>query len=190
MLIPRRESFHHPMGGFLELPAQDRTPGSFSFSSPRRAWRGNVGIHAWGLWRRSRLWGPNTVYPHPLTTWVRAPPPSSDRFAQFLKTLCPWPGWNRAPSVTVFSPGLPLPFFLTRPWETGHPPLRWFFQPSLFLQLPPILFLVPPIWVQIPAPLLATCVISDRLLNLSDSGFLILEVKLLTPPSVSWGEAC
>lgn len=121
MLIPRGESFHHPMGGFLELPTQDRTPGSFSFSSPRRAWRRNVGIHAWGLWQGSRLWAPNTVYPHPLTTWVRAPPPSSDRFAQFLKTLCPWPGWNRAPSVTVFSPGLPLPFFLTRPGRQGIP---------------------------------------------------------------------
>lgn len=121
MLIPWRESFHHPVGGFLELPTQDRTPGSFSFS-PRRAWRRNIGgRHVWGLWRGSRLWGPNTVYPHPLAIWVRAPPPSLDRLAQFSQTLCPWPGWNRAPLVSLQS-WVPLPFSLTRPWETGHAP--------------------------------------------------------------------
>lgn len=89
MLIPWSKSFHHSVGGFLELPTQDRTPGSFSFS-PRRAWRRNIGgRHVWGLWWGSRLWGPNTVYPHPLATQVRAPPPSSDRLAHFLQTLCP-----------------------------------------------------------------------------------------------------
>ena len=65
------------------------------------------------------------------------------------------------------------------------PPLQWFFQLSLFLQLPPILFLVPPIWVHIPVPLQASCMTSDRWLNLSDSSFLILEVKLLWIPK--WG---
>lgn len=146
MLIPRSESFHHSVGGFLELPTQDRTPGSFSFS-PRRAWRRNIGgRHVWGLWWGSRLWGPNTVYPHPLATQVRAPPPSSDRLAHFLQTL-PRPGWNRAPSVTVFSPGSHCHFLSPGPGRQGMPPLQWFFQPSLFLQLPPILLLVSPIWV-------------------------------------------
>lgn len=189
LVNPLEGKFSPPLGGFLELPTQDRTPGSFSFS-PRRAWRRNIGgRHVWGLWRGSRLWGPNTVYPHPLAIWVRAPPPSLDRLAQFSQTLCPGQAGTGLP-WSVFSPGSHCHFLSPGPGRQGMPQLQWFFQLSLFLQLPPILFLVPPIWVHIPAPLQASCMTSDRWLNLSDSSFLILEVKLLTPASISWGEAC
>lgn len=74
---------------------------------------------------------------------------------------------------------------LARPWETVHPSLATF---PVSVQLPPILFLVRRIWVQIPAPLLTSCVISDRLPNLSDFSFLVLEMEPLTPPSESWRE--
>lgn len=43
--------------------------------------------------------------------------------------------------------------------------------------------------VQIPTPLLASCVTSESLLKLSDFSFLVLEVELSTPPSESWPEA-
>ena len=85
---------------------------------------------------------------------------------------------------------VPLPFSLTRPWETGHASAPVVF-PAFSLSPTPSHPLTGLTNLgSIPVPLQASCMTSDRWLNLSDSSFLILEVKLLTPPSVSWGGAC
>lgn len=85
---------------------------------------------------------------------------------------------------------VPLPFSLTRPWETGHASAPVVFPAFSLSPTPSHPLTALTNLGSIPVPLQASCMTSDRWLNLSDSSFLILEVKLLTPPSVSWGGAC
>lgn len=152
---------------------------------PRRPRRKKaLGRHACGL-----HWGPSLGVPVKcaLISWVQVqgPPPSSDRVAWFWQTPQPVARLEQEPSGTVVGhrPHLHLPPGSGRqciPFISA-----WW---SLTFSPTPVLLLVPQIRVQIPAPLLTSCVISDSFLNLSDFSFL-LEMKLLTPPSESWLEA-
>lgn len=87
-------------------------------------------------------WGP--LYPHILGTGVKAPPPSSDRLLLF---------WRLSKALARLQQDS-LSHCHSSQAPTVHP-LRGLCSLPRFLQLVPILFLVPWIWVQIPALLLS-----------------------------------
>lgn len=89
-------------------------------------------------------------------------------------------------SVTIISHWLPLHL---QPGPGRQPILSvavlWSSQPFLS-----VLFLFSQIWILNPTPSVASCVISDIFLNLSDFSPLILKMELLAPVSKRWCEAC
>lgn len=95
---------------------------------------------------------------------------------------------DEAPLSYCHQSQAPLPLYLQP--GLGRQPIPsvailWSSQPSLS-----VLFLFSQIRILTPTPSVASCVTSDRLLNLSDFSPLILKMELLAPVSKRWFKAC